>query len=154
MLAYELSGFKFKSCSRHVIFQALLKSFSLKQGFGNMRSLFSLHKCSSWYGWLKNLYRNLYNWALALQNEDINEKTKILTGTLMNLFNNFIPYPCSISKFDTNPYGWRTRLCHIWRKDRNLLRNTTATPRVIIKICWLIQQLNAQIFYPTDTGPF
>ena len=92
------------------------------------------------------LYRNLYNWALALQNRDINEKTKILTGALMNLFNNFVPY--SILKFDTNPYGWRTRLSHKWRKDHNLLGNTTATPKVKIKISLLMQQLNTQIFYP------
>ena len=97
------------------------------------------------------LYRNLYNWALALQNRDINEKTKILTGALMNLFNNFIPY--SILKFDTNPYGWRTRLSHKWRKDHNLLGNTTATPKVKIKICRLMQQLNTQIFYPPTPHP-
>ena len=97
------------------------------------------------------LYRNLYNWALALQNRDINEKTKILTGALMNLFNNFIPY--SILKFDTNPYGWRTRLSHKWRKDHNLLGNTTATPKVKIKICRLMQQLNTQIFYSPHPSP-
>ena len=33
---------------------------------------------------------SIFNWALAFQNKDINEKTKILTKTLINIFNNFI----------------------------------------------------------------
>ena len=35
---------------------------------------------------------------MAFQNKDIHEKIKILNGTLLNIFNNFIPN--KISKFD------------------------------------------------------
>ena len=60
----------------------------------------------------------------------------------MNIFDNLIPieFRNLIMRY---MYGWITRSSHIWKKDQNLLRNTTATPQVIIKICWLIQQLNA-----------
>ena len=33
-----------------------------------------------------------------------------------------------------NRYGWTSRLHYFWRKDRNLLRNTTMTPQIITKI--------------------
>ena len=32
---------------------------------------------------------SIFNWVLAFQNKDINEKTKILTETLMNIFGKF-----------------------------------------------------------------
>ena len=56
---------------------------------------------------------SIFNWTLAFQNKDINEKTKILTETLMNIFNNFIPN--RISKFDRNQYEWITRLPYFFQ---------------------------------------
>ena len=39
-----------------------------------------------------------FNWDTAFQNKDINDKSKVLNETLVNIFNNFIPN--KISKFD------------------------------------------------------
>ena len=41
---------------------------------------------------------SVFNWDIAFQNKDINEKIKILNETLLNIFNNFIPN--KVSKFD------------------------------------------------------
>ena len=39
-----------------------------------------------------------FNWDMAFQNKDTNDKSKILNETLVNIFNNFILN--KISKFD------------------------------------------------------
>ena len=46
-----------------------------------------------------------FKWAKAFRNKDVNKKTKTLTETLMNIFNNFIPNETSPSLTITNWYG-------------------------------------------------
>ena len=38
--------------------------------------------------------------------------------------------------------GWRKRIHYFWRKDQNLIRNTTMSPQIITKIWCLIRQMN------------
>ena len=48
-----------------------------------------------------------FNWNMAFQNKDIDEKTKILNETLLNIFNNFIPN--KVSKFDYKKPAWMNK---------------------------------------------
>ena len=60
----------------------------------------------------------------------------------MNIFNNFVP--TRILKFDHNKLVWmNNKIISCLKKISKLLKNIRTTPQVIIKICWLIQQLNA-----------
>ena len=60
-----------------------------------------------------------FNWDMAFQNKDINNKTKILNGTLLNIFNNFIPN--KISKFDHEKPVWMNKEITSLLKKRSKL---------------------------------
>ena len=53
---------------------------------------------------VEGIHRAIFHWALAFQNKYINKKTKKLTETVLNIFNNFIPD--RISKLDYEKPVW------------------------------------------------
>ena len=59
------------------------------------------------------------NWERAFQNKDINDKIKILSETLLNIFNNFIPN--KISKFDYKKPVWMNKEITLLLKKRSKL---------------------------------
>ena len=76
---------------------------------------------------------SVFKWDMAFQNNDFNEKIKILNKTLLNIFNNFIPN--KISNFGHKKPVWmnkyialllkeRLKLTKKYYKDSNLLFNT------------------------------
>ena len=69
---------------------------------------------------------SIFNWVLVCQNDAINEKAKILSETLMNTFNIFIP--SKTSRFDYRKPAWMDKRIISYLKKR-LLRNTTLNPR-------------------------
>ena len=51
----------------------------------------------------------VFNWDMAFQNKDVNEKVKILYETLLNIFDNFIPRKF-LNLILKNRYGLTRRL--------------------------------------------
>ena len=62
--------------------------------------------------------RSLYLTGFAFQNKDINGKSKILTGTLMNIFNNFTSSKASKFDFKKPHECVMTKTNH--RKDKHM----------------------------------
>ena len=80
---------------------------------------------------------SIFNWVLAFQNKDINEKTKILTETLMNIFGNFIPN--RISKFDHEKPVWtNSKIILYLNKRSKLARKYHSIPTGCNKILLVI----------------
>ena len=62
---------------------------------------------------------SVFDWDMAFQNKDINEKIKIMNETLLNIFNNFITN--KISKFDYKKPVWMNREITLLLKKRSKL---------------------------------
>ena len=62
---------------------------------------------------------SVFNWDMAFQNKDINEKIKILNETLLNIFKNFIPN--KISKSDYKKLVWMNIEITLLLKKRSKL---------------------------------
>ena len=60
-----------------------------------------------------------FNWDMAFQNKDINDKMKILNETLLNIFNNFIHN--RISKFNYKKLVWMNKEITLLLKKRSKL---------------------------------
>ena len=78
---------------------------------------------------------------MAFQNKDINEKIKILNGTSLNIFNNFIPNKTSKSDYKISVW-LNEEVTLLLKKDRNLLINATITLHIITKVWRLMRQMN------------
>ena len=58
-----------------------------------------------------------FNWDMAFQNKDVNDKIKMLNETLLNIFNNFIPN--KMSKFDYKKPVWMNKEITLLLKKRS-----------------------------------
>ena len=61
----------------------------------------------------------VFKWHMAQQNKDIDEKTKIINETLLNIFNKFISN--KISKFDYKKSTWMNKEITLLLKKRSQL---------------------------------
>ena len=71
------------------------------------------HLITGKYGIIKKQTKEAisgFNWDMAFQNKDTNEKNKILNETLLNIFNNFISN--KISSFDYKNAVWMNKRLH------------------------------------------
>ena len=60
-----------------------------------------------------------FDWTRAFQNRNCNEKCKILSETLLNMFHNFIPH--KIKKTDFKTPEWISRSIKLSLKKRSKL---------------------------------
>ena len=63
---------------------------------------------------------SVFNWDMALQNKDLNEKIKILNESLLNIFDKFIPN--KISKFDYKKPLWMNKITLLSKKRSKLTK--------------------------------
>ena len=66
---------------------------------------------------------------------------QILRENLINIFKKFVSN--KISEFNYKNSVWMNKeIISYLKKDKKFLRNTTIIPQIILKICWLLQQLH------------
>ena len=75
-----------------------------------------------------------FDWTRAFQNRNCNEKCKLLSGTLLNIFHNFIPH--RIKKFNYKTLEWINKSIKLALKKRSKLTkryhsNTTANKEAL-----------------------
>lgn len=66
---------------------------------------------------------------------------QILRENLINIFKKFVSN--KISEFNYKNSVWMNKeIISYLKKGKKFLRNTTIIPQIILKICWLLQQLH------------
>ena len=81
---------------------------------------------------------SMFDWSKAFLHRNANEKCKILTNILLNIFKNLILH--KTQKFDYKTTDWMNGSIRLFfKKDRNLPRDIMLIQQIIIRRCYFIK---------------
>ena len=80
---------------------------------------------------------SMFDWYKTFKNKNANEKTRILTDTLINIFKNFIPH--KTKNLGCKHPEWRNSLFLLPKKERSTLKDFIKILQIIIKIFQILK---------------
>ena len=103
-----------ETCHHNIIYRTL--NFNILLDVPYLREIWDYKNAN-----IECIQKSIYNfdWTRAFQNRNCNEKCKILSETLLNIFHNFIPH--KIKKFDYKTPEWINRSIKLSLKKRSKL---------------------------------